>query len=91
MAQPSSNPTRVSVSPSSGSASTDPVQVRVTVDLNSLLTGTLTLVLTDTYDLGHITVTGTVGSEPAGGSPVTVPVSLYVGNVSRTFLPIIIR
>jgi len=53
--------------------------------------GTLTLVLTDTYDLGHITVTGTVGSEPAGGSPVTVPVSLYVGNVSRTFLPVIIR
>ena len=86
-----SNPTQVSVSPGSGSVSTDTVPVEVTIDLSSLLTGTSTLVLTDTYDLGNIVVTGTVESEPAGGSPVTVPVTLYVGNVSEIFLPLVIR
>jgi hypothetical protein len=85
------NPTRVSVSPAGGSVSTNAVPIEVTVNLSSLLTGASTLVLTGTYDLGNIVVTGTVESEPAGGSPVTVPATLYVGHAFEIFLPLVIR
>jgi hypothetical protein len=78
-----SDPARVSLSSSSGSVSTDRQRVEVTIDASGFVTGT--------HDLGTITITGTVESEPADGSPTTVPVSLYVGDVFKNFLPIVIE
>jgi hypothetical protein len=87
----SSDPARVSVAPGGGTVSTEWDQIQVTIDLSGLLSGTLTVVLTDTYDLGHVTITGTTAAGPVAGSPVNVPVTLYVGDVSKVFLPLVIR
>jgi hypothetical protein len=75
--QPDHN--RVSVSPRSGSISDHKVAVKAEIDTRGLGPGT--------YHLGNLTVNGMVESEHVNGSPVIVPVTLYVGNVSRVFLP----
>ena len=41
------------------------------------------------YNLGNIVVTGTSGGSPVLDSPASVPVSLYVGQIYRIFLPLI--
>ena len=45
--------------------------------------------VTGTYSLGEITITGTAGSGPAKDSPVTIPITLYVGPIQRLFVPLI--
>jgi hypothetical protein len=74
-----SQPPSVSVSPSSGTVSTQVARtVTVTVD-----TGTYT---TGTYSLGSIVITGTMT-----GGPIAVPVTLYVDNVYRLYLPLVTK
>ncbi len=43
------------------------------------------------HSLGQLTIVGTVGGEEVAGSPLTIPVTLYVGPVYRTFLPVVVR
>jgi hypothetical protein len=74
---------RVSVSALDGRVSSGRKTVDVQVDTRGLEPGT--------YHLGNITITGMAGSEHVNGSPVTIPVTLYLGNVSRVFLPVAIK
>ena len=70
------------VTPSTGTAaSTTPVQFIVTT--TGLSTGWNTL--------GTVTVTGTVGGDAIDGSPITAVVYVYVGDVSRVYLPSVMR
>jgi hypothetical protein len=43
------------------------------------------------YNLGNITINASDNGQPIAGSPVTIPVRLYVGDVSQNFLPLMIR
>jgi len=78
----SSKPTRVTVSPSSGTVSSME-HVMITVLTTGLGAGT--------YALGDITITGTADGDPVDGSPATVSVTLYVGDVYRVYLPLVVR
>ena len=70
------------VLPSAGTvASTTPVQFVVTTA--GLATGWNTL--------GTVTVTGTDGGKAIDGSPITAVVYVYVGDVSRVYLPRVVR
>ncbi len=80
----SSKPANVTVSPSSGTAS-------YTVTVPAMVTVTTTGYTTGTYSLGDIVFTGTAESAPVEGSPARVPVTLYVGDVYRIYLPLITR
>ncbi|MGQ9467894.1 MAG: FG-GAP-like repeat-containing protein [Anaerolineae bacterium] len=76
----SSPPSGVTVSPSSGTlpyTSTAPVTVTVTT----------TGYQTGTHPLGNIVFT----APGAEGSPASIPVTLYVGQVYRTYLPLVLR
>jgi hypothetical protein len=57
--------------------------VEVEVDVSGLRPGT--------YQLGALTITGTAGWEPVSGSPATVPVTVFVGNFLKVYLPVIAR
>ena len=77
-----SQPEVVSVTPSSGTATaSSPSQIIVTVDASGYSAGT--------YDLGSITIDG--GSETENSPAVIQPVTLYVGEVERVFLPLVTK
>jgi hypothetical protein len=59
------------------------VTVEVKVDVSGLGPGT--------YELGALTITGTAGWEPVIGSPGTVPVTVYVGNFFKVYLPVAVK
>ena len=75
---------RVSLSPTNGQVSQDTTLVQVTISLGSS-------VITGTHDLGTITVTGIANAGNVQNSPTTVPITVYVGKVYRSFLPVAIR
>jgi hypothetical protein len=70
----------VTLSPSSGSL-TGQAAVAVTIAASGYSTGT--------YSLGNITVSGTSGGVSVGS--VNVPVTLYVGQVYKVYLPVAIK
>lgn len=78
----SSTPSEVTVDPTSGTASSS-TPVVVTVRPTGYATGT--------YSLGNIEITGEADGEPVQGSPVQVPVTLYVGDVHGVYLPLSLR
>jgi hypothetical protein len=79
-----SKPLTVMVTPLSGTVFyTSTVPLTVTVSTTGYNTGT--------YSLGNIVFTGTSGGSPVMDSPVNIPVTLYVGQVYRVHLPIILR
>ncbi len=43
------------------------------------------------HNLGNITITATSNGQPVSGSPKTIPVFLYVGDVQQVYLPLAIR
>jgi hypothetical protein len=74
----------VTVVPSSGTAFyTSTALLTVTVSTTGYETGT--------YSLGNVIIAGTSGGSPVQGSPASIPVTLYVGQVHRLYLPIILR
>ncbi|MBC7228162.1 MAG: VCBS repeat-containing protein [Thermoflexales bacterium] len=80
----SSQPAGVTVTPLSGIVFyTSTVPLTVTVSTTGYQTGT--------HSLGSVVITGTSGGNPVQGSPASVPVTLYVGQVYRTYLPIVLR
>ncbi|MBO9361963.1 MAG: VCBS repeat-containing protein [Thermoflexus sp.] len=80
----SSIPSGVTVVPSSGTAFyTSTALLTVTVSTTGYETGT--------YSLGNVIIAGTSGGSPVQGSPASIPVTLYVGQVHRLYLPIILR
>ena len=80
----SSQPLGVTVMPSSGMAFyTSTVPLTVTVSTTDHQTGT--------YSLGNVVITGTSEGIPVQGSPVSIPLTLYVGQVYRSYLPIVLR
>lgn len=52
---------------------------------------TTTGVLTGWHPLGTVTVTGTAAGQSVQGSPAVATVYLYVGDVTKTYLPMILR
>lgn len=79
-----SSPTpKIALSPSSGTLTSPLVPIVVTMDTTGYTTGT--------YELGNVVFTGTVAGNPVLGSPASVSVTLYVGQVYRTYLPLVLR
>ena len=79
-----SHPADVSVDPLQGEVDWAGFTLPVTVSVSGYTTGT--------YDLGSIVITGTVAGEgEVIGSPATIPVTLYVGEVHRVYLPLTLR
>jgi hypothetical protein len=80
----SATPASVSVNPMGGTAFyTQTDQADVTVTTTGYVTGT--------YDLGSVVITGTVGGVPASGSPASISITLYVGEVHEVHLPLVMR
>lgn len=80
----SEKPANTLINPPNGTAFyTSTVHATVMVTTTGYTTGT--------YSLGNIVITGTVNSSPVAGSPATIPVTLYVGQVHRVYLPLILR
>jgi hypothetical protein len=75
-------PAGITLAPSSGTV-VDQVRVVVTVSTSGYPDGT--------HDLGDIVVTGTANGSPIAGSPATIPVTLYVGEVFELFIPTVLR
>ncbi|MBN1180381.1 MAG: VCBS repeat-containing protein [Anaerolineae bacterium] len=73
----------VMVTPSSGMTGLSGVTVEVTVSTEGYTEGM--------HDLGTIRIVGTVDGAPVEGSPIAIPVTLYVGEVHRTYLPLVTR
>jgi hypothetical protein len=79
----SSSPVGVSVDPDSGETDWTGTSVAVSISTTGLVT--------DTYDFGEIVFVGTKGGEEVEGSPVDIPVTLYVGHIRRLFFPVAMR
>jgi hypothetical protein len=56
--------------------------VSVTISTGGYVTGT--------YSLGDIVITGTVEGDASPGSPITIPVTLYVGPIHKVYLPTVL-
>lgn len=79
-----SSPSGVAVIPSSGTLFyTSTVPLTVTISTTGYLTGT--------HTLGNLVITAAWSGGAVQNSPATVPVTLYVGQVYRTYLPVILR
>ena len=75
---------RVSASPEQGTVNGDAFQnTEMTIDPSGLADGT--------HDLGQIEIEVTSNGEPLPDSPFMVPVSLYVGPVQQSYLPLVDR
>jgi hypothetical protein len=75
-----SKPITTTVDPLAGTAfSTSTVQATVVLTTTGYVTGT--------HLLGSIVITGTLDGDPVEGSPAVIPVTLYVGDVQRVYLP----
>jgi hypothetical protein len=76
------NHSKVTLSPSYG---TFPAQdhVEVTISTSGLSTGE--------HPLGQITIEAQTDGEPIAGSPIEIPIMLYVGEVHQVFLPLTVR
>jgi hypothetical protein len=71
------------VIPASGTV-TDTVSVRLVIT-------TTDIAPTGWHELGSLTITGTASGKPVDGSPITATLYLYVGEVSRAYLPLVTR
>ena len=71
------------VSPASGTVSTR-TNVQLTLDTTTYPTGSW-------QNLGNLTISGTSEGQEVGSSPLTIPVRLYSGDISRIYLPPIMR
>jgi len=77
----SSKPGNVTVTPSGGTVTTT-TQAQISVGAT---------VCTGWCNLGNIVIAGTSGGNPVLGSPATVPFYLYVGQVHKVNLPLVLR
>jgi len=77
----SDSPT-VTLNATSGTVDGAGQTVSVTISTDGYVTGT--------YSLGDIVITGTVEGDASPGSPVTIPVTLYVGPIHRVYLPTVL-
>ena len=75
--------TTLQVNPTSGTVLTQ-TNVQFVVTTTSYLTSTW-------HNLGNLDVSGTVDGEHIFYSPMSVPVWLYVGDISRVYLPLTLR
>lgn len=73
---------QIQVSPTAGTV-TKTAQIQLSVDATDLLTGW--------HFLGPLTVTGSVLGNEVAGSPRVAAVYLYVGDVARAYLPLVLR
>jgi hypothetical protein len=62
---------------------TDTVQVQLVITTTGVTTGT--------WQSWPITVTGTFGGNPVVGSPHTATLYLFVGDIERVYLPLVLR
>ena len=75
-------PAEVTISPMNGSVDLVDSAV-VSVDPTAYMTGT--------HTLGNLVINGTSDGAPVDGSPVTIPVKLYVGQVSTVYMPVVVK
>jgi len=73
---------QLQVTPASGVV-TDAAPVKLTVTTTGFSTGW--------HTLGTLIVTGSVDGKPVEDSPVTATLYLFVGNVSRVYMPLVVR
>ncbi len=77
----STAPNGVTLSPSSGTV-TNISNVSITVNANQS---------SGWHNLGNVRITATQNGQPVVGSPATIPVRLYVGDLKKIFLPFMTR
>lgn len=77
-----STPNNVSVSPTSGTYEAQQV-VEITADASRLSDGT--------HELGDVVISASSGGKNISGSPQSVTVRVFVGDLSNTYLPAIVR
>lgn len=77
------DPNRVSVPAFPDEATPPYIDFTIEIDTGGLPAGT--------HDLGEVQIDATVNGQPITGSPVMVPVSVYVGDISYQYLPAAIR
>jgi len=73
---------RLTVTPSSGTVITQ-IPLRLVITTTGLITGW--------HTLGPLTVTATANGNPVQGSPKASNLYLFVGDVHRTYLPLVMR
>ena len=75
-------PFPVTLSATSGTVNSTGQAVMVTIPTSGYSKGT--------HFLGNITITGTIEGDAAPGSPITIPVTLYVGTIHRVYMPLVL-
>lgn len=73
-----STPSGVSLSPNSGTVSTTQ-WVEVTINANRP---------NGWYDIGNLTIYGNYNGQVINGSPTQIPITLFVGNLHDSYLPL---
>jgi hypothetical protein len=81
--QVDSKPSKATLTPDSGTVGWEGQKVAVEISVSSYGPGL--------HELGDIVISATGEGEAVVGSPATIPVTLYVGTVHHTFLPLALR
>jgi hypothetical protein len=81
--QVTQTPANVIVTPGSGIVDWTGAYLELTVSTSGYAEGT--------HSLGNIQIEGLLDGETVEGSPLSIPITLYVGDVHRVFLPMITR
>ncbi len=79
-----SKPSAVSVNQLSGVVEDQDLEIELTVQ-------TISYQAPGTYYLGEVVIAGTYDGEPVLGSPMHVPVTITVGDISRSYVPLTCR
>jgi hypothetical protein len=81
--QVDSKPSAATLTPDSGTVGWSPESIEVDISVGGYGPGL--------YDLGDIVISAIGEGEAVVGSPATIPVTLYVGDVHGAFLPLALR
>lgn len=73
---------QLDVTPSAGTVTTQ-TYIRLTITTTDFITGW--------HEMGALTVTATAGSNPVAGSPLISSLYIFVGEVYRVYLPVVMR
>lgn len=77
-------PPQTTANQTSGIATNQVTQIEVTIPTSDYTS-------MGTFDIGNLTISGTVNGAPAAGSPLSVPVRITIGDIRRVYLPLTIK
>ena len=77
-------PPNTTASQTSGVATHQVTEVEITIQTSCYTS-------MGTFNVGNLAVSGTVNGAPAAASPVSIPIRMTIGNISRVFLPLTVK